>query len=124
MLLKSKHRVARNRLVYRFIKIYPVQLDASASKFFQRWMTGSALISLIPFSIRSRSSSQDCTRIWRRKVRVIFPNSVSTIFSQDPCVGVSTYLKRLGLVAKNARVSLEMCDEWLSRIRRTVHSSG
>ena len=47
----------------------------------------------------------------RRKVRAIFPNSVSTRLSQDPCVGVSPYLNRLGLVAKSARVSFEMCAE-------------
>jgi hypothetical protein len=33
-------------------------------------------------------------------VRVILPNRVSTMFSQEPCVGVSTYLNRLGRVAE------------------------
>ena len=30
---------------------------------------------------------------------------------QEPCVGVGTYLKRLGRVARKVRVSLEMCEE-------------
>ena len=39
------------------------------------------------------------------------PKSVSTIFNHDPCVGVRTYLNRLGRVAKNAWVSFERCAE-------------
>src|SRR5260370_27771252 len=50
--------------------------------------------------MRSFSSFFDSTRIFRRNVRVILPNRVSTMFSQEPCVGVSTYLNRLGRVAK------------------------
>ena len=38
--------------------------------------------------------------------------------------GVSTYLNRFSLAARNSRVSWEMCAEWLSRINRIVHSAG
>jgi len=42
------------------------------------------LISAIPLSMRSRSSSQEATRIPRKNVRAIFPKRVSTKFSHDP----------------------------------------
>ena len=117
-------------LVYRFSKTYPLNQEASsvaassASNAFQRWTTGISLISAIPRSIRSFSSCLDPTRICRRKVRVILPNRVSTMFSQEPCVGVNTYLNRLGRVAKYARVSFEIWDEWLSITSRIVQSGG
>jgi hypothetical protein len=72
----------------------------------------------MPWRIRVRGSSQDFTRICRRKVRAILPKSVSTMFSQEPCLGVRTYWNRLGCLARNTRVSLEICAEWLSRINR------
>src|SRR6266851_7422331 len=49
-------------LVYRFTKICPHYSSVRASNFFHRCTTGSALISSMPFRIRSRSSSRDCTR--------------------------------------------------------------
>jgi hypothetical protein len=39
-----------------------------------------------------------------KNVRAIFPNSVSTMLSQDPWVGVSTYRNRFGRVSKYAWV--------------------
>src|ERR1700693_5600032 len=107
---------AGRRLLHRFSKQYPLNhrasaVASSASNAFQRWTTGMALITAIPSRMRSFSSSFDFTRICRRKVRVILPNKVSTMLSQEPCVGVSTYLKRLGRVARYARVSLEICAE-------------
>src|ERR1019366_2606929 len=60
----------------------------------------------------------------RRKVLAILPNRVSTILSHEPCFGVSTYSNRFGRVLRNVRVSLEMCEEWLSRITRIVQSAG
>jgi len=100
------------QLVCRFSKTYPLNyifsgMVSRASNAFQRWTTGIWLISAIPSRMRS-SSSLDCTRIPRRNVRVILPNRVSTMFSQEPCVGVSTYLNRLGRVARKARVSFEI----------------
>ena len=59
-----------------------------------------------------------------KKVRAIFPNRVSTMLSHDPWVGVSTYRNRFGRVARYAWVSLEMWAEWLSMIRRMLHSAG
>src|ERR1022692_4089679 len=96
---------AIHSLVYRFSKTYPSyeaasEVASSSSNAFQRWTTGISLISAIPNRIRSFSSALDCTRICRRNVRVILPKRISTIFSQEPCVGVSTYLNRLGRVAK------------------------
>ena len=87
------------QLVYRFTKLCSYHVN-KASNFFQRCTTGAALISETPSRIRSRNSSHDCTRMCRKKVRAILPKSVSTMFSQEPWVGVSTYLKRLGRVAK------------------------
>ena len=62
--------------------------------------------------------------MWRRKVLAILPKSVSTMLSHDPCLGVSTYWKRFGRVSRKARVSFEMCAEWLSRTSRIVQSAG
>jgi len=73
---------------------------ASASNAFQRRTTGVLLISAIPGRIRSLISFMDTTRICRRNVRVIFPDSISTMFNQEPCVGISTCLNRLGRVAR------------------------
>jgi hypothetical protein len=55
---------------------------------------------------------------------VTFPNRVSAIFIQEPSVGISKYLTRLGRVAKYARVSFEICAEWLSKINRIAESGG
>src|SRR5580704_15612001 len=111
-------------LVDRFTKRYPHQLVSRASKFFQRWITGEALISAIPLRRRSLSSARDFTRMCRRKVRAIFPNRVSTILSQEPCLGVSAYWQRLGCLSRNVRVSLERCAEWLSNRMRIVRWVG
>ena len=46
------------------------------------------------------------------------------MLSHDPCFGVSTYWNRFGHVARKARVSFEMCAEWLSRTSRMVQSAG
>ena len=46
------------------------------------------MISAMPCRMRSLNSSQDWTRIWRRKVGVILPNNVSTMLSHEPWVGV------------------------------------
>ena len=45
-------------------------------------------------------SSHEWTLICLRKVRAILPKRVSAMLSQEPWVGVSTYLKRFGRVAK------------------------
>src|ERR1017187_9728895 len=79
------------RLVYRFIETGTYYRGFSnASNFRHQWTTGATLISAIPLRTRSFNSSQEATRIPRRKVRAIFPNKVSTKFSHDPCVGVCT----------------------------------
>src|ERR1035441_5806884 len=74
-------------LVYRFIKTFTYYI-ANRSNFFQRCTTGAALISAMPSRILSLSSALDLTRICRKKVWAIFPKSVSTKFSQEPCLGV------------------------------------
>ena len=74
-------------LVYRFIKTFTHYI-ANRSNFFQRCTTGAALISAMPSRILSLSSALDLTRICRKKVWAIFPKSVSTKFSQEPCLGV------------------------------------
>ena len=75
------------RLVFRFIKIFTNQAMLRL-KFFQRYTTGDALISAMPFKMRSLSSSLLDTRICRRKVRAIFENAVSIKFNHEPCLGV------------------------------------
>ena len=77
-------------LVYRFIKTLPFTAYAAMSNLLQRWTTGAELISATPRKMRSFSSALDSTRMCRRKVRAILPNSVSTRLSQDPCFGVCT----------------------------------
>ena len=47
-----------------------------------------ALLSAIPRKMCVSSSAVDVTRICRRNVRAILPKSVSTRFSQEPCLGV------------------------------------
>ena len=54
----------------------------------------------------------------RSRVFVILPKNDSIRLSQDPCFGVKVNSKRFGSVARKARVSLEMCAEWLSSTRR------
>ncbi len=72
-------------LVYRFIETGTYYNGTSnASNFRQRCTTGATLISIIPLSMRSLSSSQEATRIPRRNVRAIFPNKVSTRSFIDP----------------------------------------
>ena len=66
----------------------------------KRCTTGAWLISVMPRRMRSFISCQLATRIPRRKVRAIFPKSVSTKLSPEPCWGVCTYTKRLGRVAR------------------------
>lgn len=53
---------------------------------------------------------QDCTRMCRRKVRDILPNSVSMMLSHDPCFGVSTYWNRFDRNDRKAWVSLR-CEQ-------------
>jgi len=74
-------------LVHRFIKTFTDQ-TARRSNAFQRWTVGAALISAIPSRMRALSSALDLTRICLKKVCAIFPKSVSTRLSQEPCLGV------------------------------------
>lgn len=74
-------------LVHRFTKWFTHQATIK-SNFFQRWTTGVALISAIPSRILSLSSALDLTRICFKNVWAIFPKSVSTRFSHEPCLGV------------------------------------
>ncbi len=60
------------------------------SNFFHRVTTGARFISCTPCRMRCLSSSRDLTRMPLRKVRAIFPNTVSIRLSQDPCFGVWT----------------------------------
>ena len=76
-------------LVHRFIKQFTFQ-GANKSNFFQRCTTGAALISAIPRKILSLSSALDFTLMCLRKVCAIFPKSVSTRLSHEPCLGVWT----------------------------------
>src|SRR5260370_25252893 len=61
--------------------------------------------------MRWRSSSHDCTRMCRRKVRSILPKRVYTMLSHEPCFGVSTYWKRLGRQADPSIFSTEFNRE-------------
>ena len=81
----------RQFIVHRFIEMGTHHNGTSnVSNFRHRCTTGAPLISAIPFRMRSFNSSQEATRIPRRKVRAIFPNRVSTKFSHEPWVGVCT----------------------------------
>ena len=71
-------------LVHRFIERGTYCGASNASNFPQRCTTGAALISAIPLSMRTRNSSQEATRIPRKKVRAIFPKRVSTRLSHEP----------------------------------------
>ena len=102
------HRLLQ--LVVRSDKTYQAQAMAR-SNFFQRKTTGAAFSSLIPWRMRVLSSSTEVTRICRRKERAIFEKAHSMRLSHDPCLGVWTYSKRPGRVARKARVSFEMCAE-------------
>jgi len=76
-----------SKLVVRFINSITYQVS-SRSNFFQRNGTGVSLISAIPLSIRSFSSSLEVTRMWRKNERAIFEKAHSTRFNQEPCFGV------------------------------------
>jgi len=95
---------------------------SSRSHFFQRNGTGASLISAIPLSILSFSSSLEVTRMCRKNERAIFEKAHSTKFSQEPCFGVWTYSNLPGRVARYFIVSFEMCAEWLSNITRMIAS--
>jgi len=56
--------------------------------------------SATPLRIRSFNSWREATRMCLRNVLAIFPNSVSARLSHDPCLGVRTYLNRLGCSAR------------------------
>ena len=80
-------------------------------------MTGWRLTSSMPAMMRCLSSCFDVTRIWRRTERANLEKKPSIRLSQEPCLGVKVKSKRPGgRVSSQARVSLEMCAEWLSRI--------
>ena len=61
--------------------------------------------------MRVLSAALEVTRIPRSSVLVIFPKKDSIRFSQEPWAGVKMNSKRLGTVARKARVSREMCAE-------------
>ena len=74
--------------------------------------------------MRSTSSSFEATRIPRSRVRETLLKNDSTKFNHEPCFGVNTNSNRLGKVARKARVSLEVCAEWLSRTSRSLVVGG
>ncbi len=45
-------------------------------------------------------------------------------FNHEPCVGVNTKVKRFGFDFRYLWVSLDLCAEWLSRIKRIFTLSG
>ena len=86
----TKHgAIARlaEELVYRFVNSITFYISPK-SNFFQRNGTGASLISAIPLSILSLSSTFDATRMCLRNVRAIFEKAHSIRFSQEPCLGV------------------------------------
>src|SRR3990167_5886847 len=99
MALVHPRKIGSQRLVVRFVKTN-THYATPRSNLFQRNTTGEALNSSIPLRIRVLSSSTEATRMWRRKVLAIFENAHSIRLSQEPCLGVWTYSKRPGRVAR------------------------
>src|SRR5665213_165149 len=81
-------------LDYGSVDIYTILV--SPLLYFQRKITGSALICSKYRWMRSTSSCLVATRIPRSMLRAILLNMVSTMFSHDPCFGVKTNSNRWG----------------------------
>src|SRR6202043_2367398 len=74
---------------------------------------------------RSLSSCLETTRMWRRTERASLEKKPSIRLSQEPCLGVKVKSNLpAGCSASQARVSLEICAELLSRIRWIAVSAG